>query len=377
MTLLGTIGTFGLGTLLVGELPKRKRRGELVSAALMACALGSLLLGLVFVLIAPHFNARFATMIGPLDQKVLLVAGAMLTGVSMASDLATIGAMRGGIQLTRNMAFSLIKLAALPIFAFVLHDRLGFGITLSWVAAIALSLGLVAVRIALSGTRLLVRPDWTLLRSLRRTAMAHNWINIAVVVPPVVFPLLVTLLVSPAANAAFYVAFSLATFPYMIPHQLAMVLFAMAAAEPRAIAHRLRFALKLSYIIGLPAVAILTLGSHWILSIYGPGYARIATLPMCLFALAYIPSVPKMLYITICRANGRIAQCAAVLTVFTVMEIGAVAAGAAADGIVGLSVALLAALTVQGIVTTPPLVRAVMSPGRHSAHHFRLSRQPF
>ena len=362
MTLFGTIGMFGLGTLLVGELPKRKRRAELASAALITCALGSLLLGLGFVVIAPQCSGEFATMLNSLGQKSIFVVGVMLTGVSMAFDMATIGVMRGGIQLGRNMAFSAVKLAALPIFAVLLHDRVGFDIAFSWVVGIALSLALVAARMALSGTRLLVRPDWGLLRSLRRTAMAHNWINVAITVPPTMFPILVTVLISPSANAAFYVAFTLATFIYMIPHHLGTVLFAMAAAEPDAIAHKVRFGLKLSYVIGLPAMAVLILGSHQILSVYGPGYARIATVPIWLLALGYIPSVPKMLYIAICRANNRIAYCATILTVFTVVEIGGVAVGAAAGGLIGLSVALLAVLTAQGIAITPPLLRAVYAP---------------
>lgn len=35
ITLLATIGMFGLGTVLIGELPRRTRRGDLVSAALI------------------------------------------------------------------------------------------------------------------------------------------------------------------------------------------------------------------------------------------------------------------------------------------------------------------------------------------------------
>jgi O-antigen/teichoic acid export membrane protein len=375
MILLGTIGMFGLGTLLLGELPKSKRRAELVSAGLIACAFGSLLLGLGFALIAPHLNRRFAEMIGTLDQKGLFVVGVILTGVSMVLDMATVGVMRGGIQLARNIAFTLVKLVALPIFAFLLHDRLGFDIILSWVVGIALSLVVVAIRMALSGTRLLARPDWGNLRSLRRTAMAHNWINIAVTVPPTVFPVLVTVLISPSVNAAFYVAFTLSTFLYIIPTHLATVLFAMAAAEPHAIAHRVRFALKLSYVIGLPAIAVLMLESHWILSIYGAGYARIATVPIWLLTLGYIGYVPRALFIAVCRANGRITYCATILTVFAVVEVVAVAAGAWAGGLVGLSLAFLAALTAQGIAITPPLLRAVNAPRTSLERRFFLSRQ--
>src|SRR5580693_10146774 len=45
MQLFGTIGMFGLGTMLIGELPKRKQDGEsrggLVSASIAASAIGS------------------------------------------------------------------------------------------------------------------------------------------------------------------------------------------------------------------------------------------------------------------------------------------------------------------------------------------------
>lgn len=365
MTLLGTIGMFGLGTLLIGELPRRKRRAELITAALIACAMGSLALGLGFVLVAPSLSRRFAVMFSTSDQKELFVLGVVLTGVSLVFDLATIGVLRGGIQLARNVAFSFVKLVALPAFAFVLNDRLGVGIALSWVAGIAFSLVLVAVWLAISGTQLLAKPDWTLLRSLGRTTMAHNWLNIAITVPPTALPVLVTVLVSPSANAAFYVAFTLSSFLYVVPGHLATVLFALAAAEPQTIARKVRFASLLSYMIGLPAMAVLILAGHRMLSVYGPGYARIATVPMCLLALGYIPSVPKALYIAICRANGRIAYAATILTVFTIMEVGAAAAGGAADGLIGLSLALLAVLVVQGIAITPPILRAVMSRGRH------------
>jgi O-antigen/teichoic acid export membrane protein len=363
MLLLGTIGMFGLGTLLVGELPNCRNRAELVSAATIACAFGSLLLGLGFAYLAPIFDPRFATMLASPNEKGLLVLGVVLTGVSLVFDMASIGVLRGSIQLWRNLIFSLVKLICLPIFAALLHDKLGLGIVLSWVIGIALSLILVAAKLAFSGTRLLARPDWRLLRSLARTAMAHNWINIAITAPPAVFPVLVTLLVSPSANAAFYVAFTLSSFIYMIPTHLATVLFAMAAAEPEAIAPRVRFATKLSYVIGLPAVAVLILAGHWMLGIYGPGYAKLATVPMIVMTLGYIPSVPKALYIAICRAAGRTAFAATILTVFTIAEIGAAAAGGIIDGVLGLTVALLIVLTAQGLALTPSIIRAVGQQG--------------
>ena len=220
MTLLGTVGMFGLGTLLIGELPRRRSRGGLVAAALAACGLGSLALGVGFALVAPHLSVRFADMLGSPERAALFAVGVAVTGVALVFDLATIGLLRGGLQLSRNIAFGAIKLVILVAAAMVLHDQFGAGITVSWAVGMALSFVPVAIWLRLHRTRILPRPEWRVLRGLGKTAMAHNWLNLAVAVPPSLLPVLVTVLVSPSANAAFYVAEMLITFLFVVPSTL-------------------------------------------------------------------------------------------------------------------------------------------------------------
>ena len=233
MTLLGTIGMLGLGTLLIGELPRRTGRAGLVSAALLTCGLGSLVLGLVFAVVAPHVSVNFANMIGTPGRGALFVAGVAVTGVTLVFDQATIGLMRGGLQLGRNIAFAVAKVLVLPAAAIVLHDQFGAGITATWVAGMALSLVLVAIRLGVAGEPVLPRPDWGVLRGLGKTAMAHNWLNLAMTMPFYLLPVLVTVIVSPSANAAFYIAAMLTTFLFIVPAHLSTVLFAVVAADPR------------------------------------------------------------------------------------------------------------------------------------------------
>ena len=365
MTLLGEIGIFGLGTLLIGELPRRTARAGLVSAALLACALGSLVLGLGFALVAPHVSENFARMIGTPARAGVFAAGVAVTGVTLVFDQATIGLMRGGIQLARNIAFAIVKLLALPAAAIILHDQFGVGITLSWVAGMALSLVLVAVRLWFAGEPVLTRPDWGVLRGLGKTAMAHNWLNVGMTMPYYVLPVLVTLIVSPAANAAYYIALMLSGFLFIVPTHLSTVLFAVVAADPKVVARKLRFAIRVSFLIGLPGMIALILGAHLALSLFGRGYAAVATLPLCLLVLGYPASVPKALYIAVCRASGKISRAAVVLTACSCMEIAAAAAGGLAGGLTGLAIALLAARYVEALVTTPPVIRAALGHGRH------------
>src|ERR1700744_6219552 len=114
MTLLGTIGMFGLGTMLIGELPRRESRGELMTAALIASFLGSLILGMGFALVSLAFGSHFVEIAGTFVRMVIFSFGVAVTGATLVFDDATIGLMRGGLQLNRNVAVSVIKMAALP-----------------------------------------------------------------------------------------------------------------------------------------------------------------------------------------------------------------------------------------------------------------------
>ena len=365
MTLIGTIGMLGMGTVLIGELPRRKQRSGLVSAALMASGVGSLVLGVGFVTVAPRVSGQFGYVSSSLSQRVTFVAGVVLTGVSLVFDQATIGLLRGGLQLSRNMVFAVAKFLILPLAAIILHDQFGVGILLAWVAGTAISLVPIAIRLWFAGTVVLPRPDWAVLRGLGRTALAHNWLNLAITVPQTLIPVLVIVVVSPAANAAFYAAWTLSGFLKIIPVHLSTVLFAVAAADPQAIARKLRFTLRLSLLIGLPGMAVLGVGAHLALSMFGSSYARMATVPLWLLIIGYLPGIPKVHYMAVCRATGHAARAAAVLSLAAAMEVTAAAVGGMAGGLEGLSYALLAVFIVEGIVTTPPVLRAAIGYGRH------------
>jgi O-antigen/teichoic acid export membrane protein len=365
MTLLGTIGMFGLGTVLIGELPRRRSRVGLVSAALLASFTGSLVLGLAFAIFAPHVSGRFGHISGTFGQAALFTAGVALTAVTLVFDQATIGLLRGGLQLSRNTLFAAVKLLILPVTAVILHNRFGVGITLSWVVGMALSVLPVAIRLRFTGTPIWPQPDWGVLRGLGKTAVAHSWLNLAITVPRSLMPVLVTVIVSPSANAAFYAAWTLSGFLYLVPTHLSTVLFAVASADPQVVARKLRFTLRVSALLGLAGMAILGLGAHLALSMFGAGYARAATLTLLLLVIGYLPTVPKMHYIAVCRAAGRIPRAAIVLTSAAALEVAAAALGGESGGLDGLSIALVAVFLVEGLVTTPPVLRAAIGHGRH------------
>ena len=76
MTLLGFMGTLGLGTLLMGELPRRKAgHRSLLNAALMINVVAGLGLGLGFALIAPLLSSNLGALGESLPSTAFFAAG--------------------------------------------------------------------------------------------------------------------------------------------------------------------------------------------------------------------------------------------------------------------------------------------------------------
>ena len=354
MTLAGTVGMLGLGTVLIGELPRRRgSRGGLVMAALVAAAASSAVLALGFAVLAPLLAGRLGRLTGSVPAVGMFVAGAALTGAALVFDQATIGLLRGGLQLWRNVVFSVLKLLALVVAPLLVHHRYGLAITAAWVTGTALSLVATTWLVRRTGRSRWRRPDWAVLRGLGGRTLEHSWLNLAFQLPRLVVPVLVTVLVSATANGAFYVVWMLAGVFYLAPTHLATALFAAASADPSAMRDKVRLTLRVSAVLGLAGALVLGVAAPAVLSVFGPEYAAEGTLPLRLLVLAYVPMVVKVHYVGICRATDRVPRAAVVLSVSAALEIAGTVAGADMAGLVGVSVALLVCYAVEAVPTTP------------------------
>jgi O-antigen/teichoic acid export membrane protein len=358
MMLIGTIGMFGLDTMLIGELPRRSDgRGSLTVAACIVAGVISFGLGLSFALLSLAFGTHFVEINGTLGRIALFSSGVAITGALLVFDAATIGIMRGGLQLARNVALAIAKMIALPVAALFLHDEFGVGILLAWVLGTIISILPAVIIIKRGGGRIVQRPDWDALRQLRKLALAHNWLNLALNIPPKILVVLVAIVVSPRENGAYYVAGMLYAFLYMVLDSLSTMLFATASADPGKIAAKLRFVLGLSLLIGVPLGLALGTCSPFILSAFGSGYAALAVGPLWLQIAGYLPGIPNNVYISVERARGRFNQAAVFQVVCATIRMVAVVVGGKLDGLYGLSFALLATSVLQALVTTPTVLR--------------------
>jgi hypothetical protein len=122
--------------------------------------------------------------------------------------------------------------------------------------------------------------------------------------------------------------------------------------------------LRTSLLVGVVGGLILGLCSQLVLSVFGPSYVHLATWPLLILIVAYIPELPNTVYIAVCRATGRVKQAAFFLTAAAAVQMAAVVVGGKLDGLYGLSIGILVVASLQALVTVPPVMRAAYGRAR-------------
>ncbi len=356
--LLGNIGIIGLGTLLVGELPKSgANKGRLIASSLFIAVPLCFILGLLYAVFAPLLLPGFRSLVEGHDVRLLFALGVALTGAALILDEAVIGLLQGEIQLWRNGFFSFVKLIALYALGRTVTDDAGAVILLAWVAGLLISLVLLAIGLRIQGREVVARPSTAFIKKFRFTTLKHHALNLATYFPSYVLPILVTATLSAEVNARFYIAWLIAGFLYVIPAHFSVVLYAVGSENPLALTQKLRTTLRLSLALCTVGVLILLLGAPVILNLFGGSYGN-ASGDLRILALASLPMTIKIFYITIARIHQEIAKAAVMVALSGLLELLLAALGGHFGGLTGLCLGYLAALAIEVMWFTPRILRA-------------------
>lgn len=368
MTLLGNAGMLGLGTLLIGELPRQP--GEetgLIATALVATGVAGAGLGILFVLTAPIISHNFNPLAAGIATAGLFMVGVALTSITAVLDQALIGLLRGSLQFGRNAVFAATKLGALVAVGTWLGRGTGnaqwLTIYATWlfgnVASLLVLIGFLVLRGGGSSLRR-SRARRDMLRRFGVSALRHHWLNLALQAPGFALPLVVTALLSSTENAYFYVASMVASLVFYGPLALVTALYAVGTRSPAALAARMRFTLGLALAGGVLVDAVLFVGADRVLSLFGGAYAAQAAWTLRLLGLGVFPIIIKDHFVAISRIRGKILGTALLATSGGVLELGLAAAGGIHSGrLSGLALGWLAALCIEAACMMPTVIRAL------------------
>lgn len=351
MMLLGTIGMLGFGTLMLGELASRpKNAGDLILTASLTGGIVGLILGTLTALATPRFFGALQPLSASIWDILLFSVGSGVTAAVLVLDQATIGLLRGEIQLWRNALFAAAKLAALVLAGAWIATKSWSIIYSTWIAGYIISMAGVLVVTLVRGL-----PNWLWPRRLEfRTVWSksggHFLLNLALQVPGMLMPVLVTVILSPAANAVFYVAWMIVGLAFAGPIAVSTTLYAVGTRGRDKLAARLRFSLGLSLLVGGCGSALLLVVGGQVLSVFGPSYAREGEAILRLLALAVLPLIVKTHYIALRRVSGEFTLAAVRVGFGGVLEIVAACTGALLGGVSGLSLGWVVAMYIEAVV---------------------------
>jgi O-antigen/teichoic acid export membrane protein len=366
MTLLGFAATIGLGTVLMGELPRREIRAHgLLNAALATSAAVGALFGLVFALVAPAFSSGFDPLRqGPLSVAIF-AAGAALTSLTLVLDQALIGLLRGGLQLTRNIVFAAVKLVLLLGVAALGATYGGMGIYTAWALGALLSLVVLVPFYRRQDKPL--GSHFRELHAMRLDAASHHAFNLALRAPDLLLPVMVLIVLSPSLTASFYIAWMIASLLFGIPQSLSTVLYAVGSGDPKGLERRFRFTLAISAACGILAVSILLPGGSALLNLFGSNYADQATTAVQILALGVFPEAIRTHFVAVRRLTRRIGSALPLVWGGAVLEVaGGTAGGLIADNLTGVAIGWLAAICIESSVMSRDVWRMV-APGGDDA----------
>src|SRR5450755_100395 len=204
MSLLGSFAMLGMGTLLIGELPRQRgKEFSLISTALVLVGGVGACSGIVYAFTMSNLSAAFHILGASIGNTLLFALGVSLTAITLVLDQALIGLLRGELQLWRNGIFALVKLAALFLISLWLSQVTGLSIYATWIIGMICSLlALLGIALVKCGSlRGASRPQWEWLRKLRPAAHKHHILNLTLDAPSLLLPMVVTLTLSATVNA--------------------------------------------------------------------------------------------------------------------------------------------------------------------------------
>nr|WP_296069309.1 hypothetical protein [uncultured Actinoplanes sp.] len=356
LTLLGTIGMFGIGTMLISELSQDPGKARtLLPASLAAAGLLSLVLAVLFAVVASWLSPTLRASLASPANLGLFIAGVTLSAVTLVFDQASLGLQIAPVQLWRNTLFAAVKITLIPMV--ILAGGSSWSITATWILGLVLSCTIVVRplrRLQILSAQL---PRLGALRGLGWATAHHNTLNLALSVPRMAIPVVVGLLEPGEPTAVFYAAWMIAGVLYAIPTHLATTLFAIAAGDLDALRSKTRLTVTASLAIGAIAIPPVALLAEPVMLVFGPAYAAGAGC-LIVLVLLYPTQVVKQHYAAILRARGQVRRAGIVCSVVGAAEMLAAVAGAIRADITLVAQLQGAVLAVTSLFLLPAVVSA-------------------
>jgi O-antigen/teichoic acid export membrane protein len=332
------LGMLGVGPATLTLLPAESDGGRrLIATSLLTVGTFSLVAAGVLAAVTHSLGSGVGEAWNDPLVTVLFLVTALCAACAYQLDHVGVAQERADRTLVRGLAQSLVQLAFLAL-AFAVGIR-ELTAVIGAVAAGALASIFVGLR---QLRRAMISPDWRHgLRprpalKLLKPGLPNHALMLADRAPGYLLPLVVAATLGPAATAAWYMVWMMASAVFFVPQSAGFSLqtaLAGTRSKPGLVGSAIRASLLLTLVAGL----VLLITGPFLLRVLGPQYASAWVLLPILFPALLLSCVTQVYY-GLCRAQGRLAESTAVAALAAVLVVVPAAAVAQQYGLAGVSV---------------------------------------
>ncbi len=357
LNFLGFVGTLGFGYYIVRYLPAANDQSghlnSLITIGGIAAAVSCLLFlsgiawwspKLMFLLYKSYFFISF------------VIIGVVFTVYSIIAQVFISFRKSGYILLGQGIIASVLEL----ILVIVMSSFGVYGIIASQGIGLAVAL-VFCLFMFLPRIIPHYRPMPSFQRRITGETISYSFTNYAVdgltTLPVWVLSLLVLNIYGAAANAYFYLAWTMSTVLLAIAYGISTSLFAEGAHEVSNVGGDIIRSLKLILLIVFPAAVLMIIFSPKLLLLYGGMYSAEGTQILRLFSLSVLPASINLLYFSLARIEKWLKSLLLVSGMMAVLTILGSVLLLPYFGIVGAGISRLIVQTALLVFTAPKLFR--------------------
>jgi len=361
MNVIAPFTVLGFSTTLMAQLPTmRDRRAQLVSSAALVCGLAGGLVAFVCTLVLPASFLGITEVGQQAWATALFAAGVAAQSIGNMLDAALLSVLGGGIQLSRNIIHSVVKLALLVAFALTLSWVGALSIYASWFVANVVSIVAVGIWL-LYKQRVSIRqvlPNFSVLRGLHFEAARHHALNLSLQVPFFAMPIVANATLGSEQAGYLYAVWSLAGFVFVLPLALSSALFASGARDSSTILQEFAVTMRYSMLACLAANILILPFGGLVLRLFGRAYADNGRVALIILCLGGFGVVIRDHHVAMARILGTVGREAMLISGLSVLELAGATVGAKTAGLTGLTVGWVAAIAVEVVILGPMVWRA-------------------
>lgn len=369
---LSAISQLNLANAITRFLPRlRSRAASALRASYLLSALGAILIGTAFVVVAPLISHDLRVVMRPTSIAAVYVVSLVVWGVFTLEDAALTALRRSYWVPIENGVYGVLKLAALPL---LLVGGANHGVFLAWVIPVAILV--VPVNLLLFGRLLPAHarrdaPTDSAVMALGRRRvlnfLAQDYGGTVLArASTTILPLLVVAVLGTQENAYFYVPFTIAVAFDMLFYGVGTSLVVEGALAEHRIRALASLVVRRFTVVLVPGAAVIALAAPLILLPFGPDYVREGTPVLRLLAVASLFRGVITFYEAVARVRGTGRSILVCELATMAMLLGGAAVLAQPLGLVGVALAWLGASAIVAAAVTPSLAR-LLRPHRPAA----------